>query len=167
MLQPFEVFKPLYLNKLVQLQKHFLVTQTYQRGHDPFEQGPKTPILLSDYSDEGLAKIHLGALKEDRYAALVDLRRAEHRQKILDMLSPASSYRLFWAVVTSTKELEARINERYKDHMRRYIEQNTSWRIGRNTTLRPSIQQIFGELFIILKYSSETLRITFEQLENA
>ena len=165
MLQPFEVFRPLYLKKLFELKKTYLVSQSYKRTVDHFAEKQKNAILLSDYSDLGQAKIHLNAVKNDKYAAILDLTNEKHLAKLNEMLKEESGYRLYWAVVKSAKELQERINKVYKDNMKRYIEKKTSWRIGRDTTLYPSVQVTFGEVFITLKYGSETLRLKFEEIE--
>ena len=165
MLQPFEIFKPGYLDKLIALNKKWLVTQTYKRSVDHFADEKKIALLLSDYDDPGLAKVHLSAVKNDRYAAIIDLDKPAHKTKLTEMLSPDSKYQLFWAAVKSRKELEDRINIGYKDQMRRYISFHTNWRIDRNTIIKPSIEVTFGELFITLKYGSQTLRIKFEEIE--
>jgi hypothetical protein len=159
--------KEVYLNKLLALKKNFLVAQTFNRAKDPFEEEPYTDLLLTDYDDPGLAKGHLSALKGDKFAAIVDINKTGHMNKLRTMLQPDSGYRLFWCVVRSKKELEKKLVTKYKDHVRRYIAKNTNWRIDRNGTVVPAMQLIYGELFVILKYGSETRRITFGELEKS
>jgi hypothetical protein len=165
MLQPFELFKVAYIERLTGLKKRYLVSQAYPRGYNHFADEQKTNILLSDYDILGGANIHLNAVKHDKYAAILDLEKPAHKKKLAEMLEPDSKYRVFWAVVKSKKELEERINLRYKENLRRYIEKHTNWRIDRDSTIKPSVQVTFGELFIILKYASQTLRIKFEDIE--
>ena len=167
MLQPFEFFKPHYIDRLLQLKKRWLVSQSYARAVHHVNEGVREPILLSDYDDPGLAKVHLNAIKHDRYAALLDLERLSHKQKLTDMLAPGSKYTLYWSVVRSAKEIETRINTRWKEKMRRYIDTKTNWQIDRNTVVRPAIEVIFGELFIVFTYGSQRLRIKFEEIEKA
>lgn len=167
MLQPFESFKYIYLQKLKQLKRHYLVSQTYKRAVDHFSDELKTDILLSDYSDPGQAKIHLNAVKADKYAALLDLEKPDHMSKLQEMMQEGSKYRLFWAVVRSASDLEKAVNAKYKDHMRRYITVNTNWRIRGDDTIHPSLQISFGELFIVLKYGSQRLRVKFEEIEKS
>ena len=167
MLQPFEPFKEIYLNKLPELKKRYLVSQTYIRAFDHFADEHKTNLLLTDYGDLPTAKTHLNAVRKDKYGAIIDLEYPGHRQKLIEMMAPDSPYNLFWAVVRSVKELETQIDAKYKEHMRRYIETRTNWQIGRDTTLRPSVQVIFGELFIILKYNREVRKVKFEEIENS
>ena len=165
MLQPFEVLKPDYLDKMIGLGRTWLVTQTYKRALDHFAEQAKIALLVSDYDDPGLAKVHLTAVKTDRYSAIIDLTRPAHKTKILEMLSADSKYRLFWTTVKSRKELEDKINSRYKDQMRKYISAHTNWKINRDTIIKPGLQVTFGELFVTVEYGSQRLRFNFEEIE--
>lgn len=162
MLQPFEKFKPQYIQRLLDLNKPYLVTQQYRRANEGSE---KVNLLISDYDDPGLARIHYKAVMSDRYAAIVHLNRPAHEEKIRQMLEPESAYQLYWAVVKSKKQLEEKINAAYKDRMREYITENTNWRLDRNASIRPSVQMIFGELFIVIKHGKQVVRVKFEELE--
>lgn len=166
-LQPFETFCLRYLERLITLKKFFLVTQTYHRGRAVGGEQGKTNLLITDYDDKGLACTHYNAIREDRYAAVIDLRHTEHKRVLLAMLEDSSPYRLYWAVVSSTKELEGTVSHSFRDNMRRYILSHTDWRIARDTTIRPQLQLIFGELYLTLKYASQTLRVKFEEIEKA
>jgi hypothetical protein len=165
MLQPFEKFKPGYVERLLHLNKPFIVTQTYTRADARLAEGINASLLLSDYDDMGLAKIHFKAVIDDPYAAIIHLTKAAHRKKLTEMMLPGSAYQLYWAVVKSKKELEHIVNTRFKDKMREYIAANTTWRIERDTSVRPSVQLIFGELFIVIKYGKQVVRVKFEELE--
>jgi hypothetical protein len=78
MFQPFETFKSEYINRLVKMDKKFLVSQTYNKAFDHFEE-TRTDILLSDYDDLGLAQIHYSAVKHDKFASIIDLTNPKHR----------------------------------------------------------------------------------------
>ena len=166
MLQPFEEFKPLYIPKLVSLGKKYLVSQTYTRATNHFSEEKKINLLISDYDDMGLAKVHLNAIKHDKFSAILSLDKAAHKNKLVELMNTNSKYRVFWAIVKSGKELEDRVNTKYRDHMRKYIMLHTNWRIDRNNSIRPTIQVTFGELYIILKHGSQTLHIKFEEIES-
>ena len=166
MFQPFELFKPEYINRLIKMDKKYLVSQTYEKAFDHFE-ATKTDILLTDYDQLGLAQIHLSAVKKDKYASIIDLTNPKHKEKILEMLHPDSGYRLFWAIVKSVSEVKKRMDLKYKDNMRRYIMKHTTWRIDASEAIRPNLQVIYGELFIILKRGSQTLRVKFDDIEKA
>ena len=166
MFQPFELFRPEYINRLIKMDKIYLVSQSYHKAFDHFED-PKTDILLTDYDQLGLAQIHFSAVKHDKYASIIDLTNPKHKEKILQMFHADSGYRLFWAIVKSADDIKKRMNLKYKDNMRRYIMKHTTWRIDASEAIRPSLQVIYGELFIILKRGSQTLRVKFEDIEKA
>lgn len=44
MVQPFEKFKNVYIDRLIQMKKFFLVSQTYSRGFDHFAEAHKADI---------------------------------------------------------------------------------------------------------------------------
>jgi hypothetical protein len=167
MLQPFEELKPAHLTRLIELGRRWLVSQTYCRvkemESDPFSS--RVNLLFSDYAELGEAKLHHNAVKNDRYAAIIDLNNPAHQKKIQDMLLSGSGYRLFFAVVRSAKELENLVNKKYKDRLKEYVDKQTNWRISRDTIVKPTIQLSFGELYIILKHGSQQIRIKFEEIE--
>jgi hypothetical protein len=166
MFQPFELFRQEYINHLVKMDKRYLVSQSYEKAFDHFE-ATKTDILLTDYDQLGLAQIHFSAVKKDKYASIIDLTNPKHKCKIMEMLHPESGYRLFWGVVKSAAEVRKRMDLKYKDSIRRYIMKHTTWRIDAGEAIRPNLQVIYGELFIILKRGNQTLRVKFDDIENA
>lgn len=166
MFEPFERFKPEYITRLSRMNKIYMVSQSYHIAFDHFEES-KTDILLTDYDQLGLAQIHYSAVRQDTYASIIDLTNPKHKEKIIKMLHPDSDYRLYWAIVKSVDELKKRLNLKYKDNIHRYVMKQTSWSIGGDEVLRPSLQVIYGELFIILKRGNQTLRVKFEDIEKA
>ena len=165
MFQPFEKFKTEYISTLIGLSKLYIVTQTYARGTTAGVAGEKDSLLLTDYDDLGIAMIHYKAVINDRYAAIIHLSKPAHKQKLADMSAPGSNYDLYWAVVKSKIQLERHINKKYRESIREYIKENTTWRIDHDTTVRPTVQLIFGELFIVIKHGKQVVRVKFEELE--
>jgi hypothetical protein len=113
----------------------------------------------------GEAKLHFNAVKKDRYAAIIDLSNPVHLQKIQEMFGAGSGYRMFFAVVHSAKELENLVNRKYRDKLRKYVDQQTDWRISHDAIVKPTIQLSFGELYVILKHRNQHIRIKFEEIE--
>ena len=151
----------------MELGRRYLVSQTYHRVKESTVDMPglKVPLLLSDYVELGEARLHLNAVKNDRYAAIIDLHLPGHLEKIREMLAAGSGYSLFFAVVRSAKGLENLINKKYKDKLKRWVEKHTDWRISSNAVVKPTIQLSFGELFVILKHKNQHIRIRFEEIE--
>jgi hypothetical protein len=169
MLQPFEDFRPNYIPRLLQLGRRYLVSQTYCRVRE-METGPsggRVNLLFSDYVELGEARLHMNAVKKDRYAAIIDLKNPAHLKKIQEMLMAGSRYRLFFAVVRSAKELENLVNKKYKDNLKRYVDQHTNWRISHDAVVKPTIQLSFGEIYIIMKHGSQHIRIKFGEIEES
>ena len=166
MLQPFELFKPAYLKKLINLKKVYVVTQSYHAGDNNITE-PTIGILLTDYDDIGLANIHKTAVKNDKYASVINLTNEKHLKKLEEMLAEESLYKLYWSVVKDLDILKRKVDVKYKDNIRRYIQKNTTWRIGGDETFRPQLSVIFGELFIFLKRGAQELRVKFEEIEKS
>ena len=122
---------------------------------------------MSDYADLGQAKIHLNAIRHDKFSAILDLQSSLHLEKLKEMILPESKYRVFWNAVPNAKELQTKIEKEYKPHIRRYIEKSTNWRISKEIGLATSLEVTFGELFIILKYGSQKLRVKFSDIEKS
>ena len=167
MLLPFEIMRMEYINQLIRLNKIYLVTQSYNMGEDPFGHTDKIGVIISDYDDPGLAKIHLAAVKQDKYASIINLSTEIHLAKIAEMLQQDSAYAVYWAIVKDAEQLKRKVDTQFSDHIRRYIAKNTNWSIGGSATLKPQLQVIFGELFVILKYGSHELRIKFVDVEKS
>ena len=167
MFLPFEIMRIEYINQLIRLKKIYLVAQSYNMGEDPFEHTDKIGLIVSDYDDPGLAKIHLAAVKQDKYASIINLSNEIHQAKITEMLLPDSAYAVYWAIVKDAEQFKRKVDAQFSDHIRRYIAKNTNWSIGGSATLRPQLQVIFGELFVILKYGSHELRIKFTDVEKS
>jgi hypothetical protein len=166
MLQPFEPFRPEFIDRLRRLNKKFLVTQTYRTGaQSPIE---KIPLLLSDYEQLSRARTHCEAVKpHDRYAAIIHMDIPQHLNKLHAILSPNSGYHLYFAAIKSRTELERQLDRDYRVHMRRWIDEHTTWRIKKDAVITPALQLIFGVLYIELKHVGQTVRIKFEELEKA
>jgi hypothetical protein len=57
------------------------------------------------------------------------------------------------------------VSQLYKEKYWKYVLQYSKSGISPSKNLRPSIQLIFGEIFIVLKYGSETLRTRLSDIE--
>ena len=167
MLLPFEIMRIEYINQLIRLKKIYLVTQSYNMGEDPFGHSDKIGLIVSDYDDPGLAKIHLAAVKQDKYASIINLSSEIHLSKFTEMLQQELAYAVYWAIVKDAEQFKRKVDTHFSDHIRRYITKNTNWSIGGSAILKPQLQVIFGELFVILKYGSHELRIKFADVEKA
>ncbi|MBC7865999.1 MAG: hypothetical protein H7X88_00560 [Gloeobacteraceae cyanobacterium ES-bin-316] len=164
MLQPFVKLQQPFIDKLVELKKYYLVAQSYARNDDHFSDTKKQGILLSDYDDEGLAKIHLNAVSHDKYACILDLRKAAHYKKLQAMML-GDQYELFWCIVKSAAALKKKLDAGYKGKIRNWIEKNTHWDIKASESVLTQFEVRFGELFLILKWRTQKASLKFEEIE--
>ncbi len=168
MLHIFEPFKSIYLPELVKQKRFYLASQSYYRHLGPFPAAEAKPgLLISCYEDSNMAKTHVQALTNDKFAAVINLQKPVHKAKMQDLLDEHSKYTVFVAAVKNNAEIEGRVNRLYRAHMKRYIEARTDWRIGADATLRPHLHLVFGELFITIKYGGKEIRVKLEEIEAA
>ena len=164
MMQPFIKLQQAFIDKLVALQKNYLVTQSYNRHHDHFSEHNKQGILLSDYDDAGLAAIHFNAVSHDKYAAILDLKKPAHYKKLQAMMK-GEEYELYWCIVKSAAELKLKLDAGYKGKIRLWVEKNTSWNIKASDRVLTQFEVRFGELFLILKWRTQKASLNFEEIE--
>lgn len=164
MLQPFIKLEQPFIDKLLELKKYYLVSQSYNRHYDHFKEDHKPGILFSDYDDAGLAKIHLNAVSDDAYAAILDLRKPAHYNK-LQALMNGEQYEVYWCMVESAVTLKKRLDAGYKGKIRSWLEKNTTWNIKASDQVLTQFEVRFGELFLILKWRTQKASLKFEEIE--
>lgn len=167
MFQPFLEFKELYIERLKNLNKKILVTQSYNRYTDHLSVVSKTGILVTDYDNRGLANIHLKAVSHDKFGAIILLDSDKHVQQFTQLLQPGSAYKVFWSVVNNLKEMEDRLKKKFSKHLMRYVAKTTDWHIARDENLIISFQVTYGELYIIIRRKTQTIRVKFDEIEKS
>jgi lipoprotein NlpI len=167
MLQPFIPFKLVYLERFQNNGTNYFVTQSYHRAYDHFADHAKTDLLVSEYEDRTQAITHFNAVKADKYAAIIDISKPAHLDKFKQMLSPESNYRVFWTVLEEKETIEKRMNEKYKEQLRKYLNEQTTWKITGDEKIKPQLEVIFGELFITIKRGAHKLRVKLDEIERS
>jgi len=162
---PFEKLTHSLISSFRKKGKRWLVSQTLKLNISDPVLLSKTLILITHYEDKGLATVHHKAVLEDKYASVIDLERETHRKQIDSILSQDSKYILFSALIRNREWVEKQATEMYKEKYWRFIQQHSQSGISPTKSLRPSLQLIFGELFVVLKYGSETLRTKLSEIE--
>jgi hypothetical protein len=166
MFNPFVPFQEKMLDGFIQMKRPWLVSQTFKGEIDLVSDEPKTPILLTDYEDLGLARIHYNAITNDKYRYILDLHNPVHARKIREMLSPGSKYRVYAAFIEDTEKVINRLNNKYNKNIRNYVARKTGWRLDAGDVICPKLEVIFGELFVNIKCSSQSVRFKLSDLEN-
>ncbi len=127
----------------------------------------KVPLLLTEYDDLGLAKIHLNALKADKLAAIINLGLDIHKEKLEEMTGDGSKYFLYWNMVRDSEAIKKNLDKNYSLYIKRYIDKNTNWRISRDSTIISNLEVVFGQLFVTLKHGSQQIKVKFEDIERS
>jgi hypothetical protein len=164
-INPFEKLDRRLLEAFCRTNRFWLVSQRFTRA--PQTSGSPVAILVTDYDDPGLALVHKKALRSDPYAFVLDLRRENHYEKIKAMMEPGSGYMPYAAVVRSRTDLEKRLNRTISENLRRFIAKATDWQIAGYKTLGCQYETTFGELFVILTFGSQRLRVRLEEVERS
>lgn len=162
---PFEPLTPVLLASLRKKGKRWLVSQTMDLSSNNPLSDSKIFLLMTHYEDQGMATVHLKAVLEDKFASLIDLEKEVHRRQLEKILSKDSRYIVYSSLITNKERAEKMASELYKEKYWKFIQQHSRAGITSNKHLRPSIQLIFGEIFVVLKYGSETMRTRLSEIE--
>lgn len=164
-INPFEKLDRPLIEAFIRTKHFWLVTQRFSRL--PEVSGGPIAILVTDYDDPGLALVHKKALRNDPYAFVLNLGNEKHREKLEEMLQPGSDYMMYAAIVRSRAGLEKRLNRLITDNLRRFIARKTTWQIAGSKTVRCQYETTFGELFVILSFGAERLRVRLDDVERS
>lgn len=163
---PFERLTPALIAAFRRKGKRWLVSQTLDLSADHQPPGEaRIFLLVTHYADQGMATVHRKAVAGDRYAALIDLERPSHLRQLEKTMQHGSPYIVFSALIRSRAKVEKTASDLYRDKYWKFIQQNCRSGISPGKHVKPSMQLIFGEIFIILKYGSETLRTKLSEIE--
>mgnify|MGYP003511993201 CR=1 FL=1 len=145
-----------------------MVVQKYERGKDMFLDENKISLVATHYNNNPAAADHFKALKDTENGSLFDLENDIERQRFTEMLQPNSQFIIYTALTADKQKVKLSIDKNFKENIRRYIQKKTNWHIGGKETITPDLELIFGELFVILKYSGkQDLRVKMEEIEKA
>ncbi len=165
MMQPFVLLNQVHIDRLEKLEKTLLVSQPYSRGINRLQHDDdKMDILLTDYSDKGLANIHFNAVKAEKFSSIINLKNRQHYQVLQQMLA-GDKYRLYWAVIEDDKQVLKILQNVYKDKIRAYIAACTNWNIKGSDKIDVNAEVIFGELFVNLKWRTQRHRAELSAVE--
>ena len=164
-LNPFERLDRRLIDAFIRTNHKWIVTQRFSRL--PAVDGGPTALLCTDYDDVGLALVHKKALRDDPYGYILDLENPVHLQKLNDLILPGSGFIVYAAIVRSRAGLEKRLTRVVSDNLRRYVARNTSWKVAGSRTVSCQYETTFGELFVILSFGSESLRVRLEDVERS
>ena len=165
--QPYPKLSPIYFPEFLKENKRYFISQSYPRGEiRRWGEEPKIPLVFSLYENQGLAKVHLSALREDKYAVLIDLKNPAHKNKITAMMEQDSKYEVFIAMVWKNSENDSYIKKHYARHIERFTA-SKDWHIPKTDSVDFQFKIIFGQPHLAIKWRNNELEVKFEDIEKA
>jgi hypothetical protein len=145
---------------------HYLVTQTFMRGHCP-EFPEKKPILLTPYATSDLARNHLAQICIDKYKAIIDLTNPKHGAKMQTMDTPTSPYLLYIAIVNHPTAINIKDHEGFAECILKFLSARLKRRIESPDAISASMELRYGEFYTTLALNGETISERLCVIEHA
>lgn len=165
MINPFTLMNDKFIAAFRQRGKRYLVLQNFTLENNLFKQPGKSYVLVSHYDDPGLALLHYKEVMREDMAMLIDLEIEQQRQQFESMLLPESGY-IVYSVLNSNPAATKLALDKLKYKIQDYIATHTQWRISRHHEMIPALETTFGELFVVLKYSGQTIKVPLKEFES-
>lgn len=166
MFNPLEKFDSRLIDAFRNKGERYLVSQTYRQGLDDFWEPGKESLLLTHYAGLELAAFHVSMIREDKYKALIDLEKENHRTRIFEILRHDSKYVVYSSLIGDRKRVEKRANHTFKANIFRYIRRYTSWMIQPHEVLEPHLKLLYGEFLVSIERFGEQIQMKLTDLEN-
>ncbi len=165
MINPFSLMDEKFIPAFRQRGKRYLVLQTFNRENNLFKEEKKSYVLVSHYDDPGHALLHFKEVKDEEMARMIDLENETERKDFEGMLNINSAYKVYSILDSNPKATKLAMDKQLKYKIQDYIADKTNWRIGRHHEMTPELEITFGELFVVLKYSGQKIRVPLKELE--
>ena len=159
---PFVLFDRRILEHQVKSGHRYYVRQTYPRGVNHSDTCQKAAFLITHYTDQSHAKIHLAALTKDANAFLYDISNAEHYKKLEIAAEQPAGYKIFAPILA---QKQWRPSEQMRGKIKRYIDDKLHWKPERQSTVNSDLFLQFGTLFITLKFGTHEAKIPLSEIE--
>ncbi len=164
MFQPFVLFKPAFIERLINLKRIYVVSQFYNFTNYDIGADIKTNIILSDYDDLSLAKGHVRTLPQDKFAAVIDLGNKSHIAKLNQMLLPSSDYCIYWSSLYNRQDLKRRIDTQYSSAIDYYLKHYTDWKEQVDQKIYKDVKVMNGELYVTVTSKTQSIELKFREI---
>jgi hypothetical protein len=162
MFNPFSPFDPRLLGAFRRQGVRVFVKQTLQLCEEEDDQDQA--FLLTHFTDPSRALEHYSAIKEDPNRQVFSLDHPESWQKLASMINrPPAGQRFFTALTIKNVNQKAKMILDRK--VRAYIRNETNWRPARHEKVNFSLDFNFGEIYVVLGYYPEQLKVRLTELE--
>jgi hypothetical protein len=162
MFNPFAAFDPRLLGSFRREGVRVFVKQTLHLCGEEDDQ--EQAFLLTHFTNPSKALEHYGAIKNDPNRQVFSLDNPESWQKLASMISrPPAGQRFFTSL--TIKHVNQKAKMQLDRKVRSYIRNETNWRPGRHEKVNFSLDFNFGEIYVVLGYYPEQLKVKLAELE--
>jgi hypothetical protein len=162
MFNPYYPFTKQALDGFVKNRMQFFVRQTFHRGKDLFDEETKGWYMISHYTELSTAQAHLSAIEHDPNKYLYSWENEEDKKKLELAARGVKGYKIYSNTVRP--DWEKLITNRIRQKMASYIT-SKGWKPARGETVDTSFYQVFGELYIKIKFRGKEVGVKFEEIE--
>lgn len=163
MYNPFPRYEIKYLGPFKQKGVTCFVKQSYPRGANRLEENSKPSLLISHYTDKGLALEHLDALKHDPHACLLMLDEPADVAELQRMGSKDAGEYVYMYFKQPGGEQLAR---KYLDKkLHAYIDFKLGWNVPGHSLVKMKLDYIFGEIYVELRHGTKYHKVKLEEIE--
>lgn len=163
MFNPFVAFDPRFLPCFKQKGVKAFVQQTYDRGRNMLEQDPQPAFLLVHYNEIDKAREHFEMIKTTTGQRLYLVDNPTHWQELEALLNKPSGNR-FYTILT-IEDVNQKAKKYLDKKIRYYINFRTNWRPSRGEQIAFSLDIIFGEIYVLLKYGPHQVKMPIDEFE--
>jgi len=143
----------------------YLVGQVYRRREILDETNPNTPILFTPYTELWAAKQHLGDIKRDKLACIVDLGVKKHVLQLMDMLIPPTNYESYFAKCTDDFDVKMQASRMYREKIFSWLATNQNVHINPNEHIHITFGVTRGQIYLSIKINFKPFTIPLAELE--
>lgn len=164
MFNPFAPFDPHFLRAFKQKGVKAFVKQTYDRGRNTYDDNPQPAFMLIHFTDAVRALEYFNMIRLDTNRQLYNIDNPDDWQQLVNMLSQPSGQRFFTNLTIRNVNQKAR--QMLDRKIRAYIRSRTTWRPAKNEEVNFSLDFIFGEIYVLLGYRRNEIKVKLEEIEN-
>ncbi len=166
MINPFTRMNEKFIPAFRQRGKRYLVMQEFKGENNLFKDPAKKYVLVSHYENPAEAMHQYKVVKEEPVSKLIDLDNEDDRKEFESIMNINSGFVVYSILVANPAATKRAVDKQLKYKIQNYIASNTQWHIGKEQSIVPELETTFGELFVILKYSAQKIRVALKELES-
>ena len=163
MYNPFYPFTLRLLEPMLAKNNRYFVLQSFRRSRSLLGAQKSADFLLTHYTDSGRARDHFDAIRNDADRRLFNMDIMEDRKALVTFLDTENGNQVYAHLTTPDWKEKAvqQLNKKW----RAYIQAETNWNPRREDEINPDMEIIFGEVYMVLSFRAERLRVKLEDIE--